>query len=52
MGFNWRKDDTYIKVNGAWKYLHRAVDIEGKTVNFLLAASRDSAAALWFLKQP
>ena len=33
-------DETYIKVNGQWKYLYRAVDKAGKTVDFLLTAMR------------
>ena len=37
-----------ILVKGAWKYLYRAVDNEGKTVDFLLTARRDKAAALRF----
>jgi len=41
-------DETYIKVKGAWKYLYRAVDKEGKTVDFLRTAKRDKAAALRF----
>ena len=41
-------DKTYIKVKGAWKYLYRAVDTEGKTVDFLLTAQRDKAAAVRF----
>ena len=41
-------DETYIKFKGAWKYLYRAVDKEGKTVDFLLTAKRDKAAALRF----
>ena len=45
---SWRMDETYIKVMGAWKYLYRAVDKEGKTVDFLLTARRDKAAALRF----
>ena len=48
MGGSWRMDETYIKVNGVWKYLYRAVDKEGKTVDFLLTARRDKAAALRF----
>ena len=35
---NWGMDKTYIKVKGAWKYLYRAVDKQGKTVDFLLTA--------------
>ena len=41
-------DETYIKVKGVWKYLYRAVDKEGKTVDFLLTAQRDKAAAVRF----
>ena len=41
-------DETYIKVKGVWKYLYRAVDKEGKTVDFLLTAKRDKAAAMRF----
>jgi putative transposase len=44
VGVSWRMDETYIKVNGVWKYLYRAVDKEGKTVDFLLTAKRDKAA--------
>ncbi len=39
-------DETYIKVRGQWKYLYRAVDTSGQTIDFLLAAKRDTAAAL------
>ena len=48
VGVSWRMDETYIKVKGIWKYLYRAVDKEGKTVDFLLAAKRDKAAAMRF----
>ena len=41
-------DETYIKVKGVWKYLYRAVDKQGKTVDFLLAPKRDKAAAMRF----
>ena len=36
------------KVKGVWKYLYRAVDKEGKTVDFLLTAKRDMVAAKRF----
>ena len=48
VGMSWRMDETYIKVKGVWKYLYRAVDKEGKTVDFLLTAKRDQAAAKRF----
>jgi len=44
-------DETYIKVKGVWKYLYRAVDKQGKTVDFLLTAKRDMAAAKRFFEK-
>jgi putative transposase len=46
---SWRMDETYIKVKGAWKYLYRAVDKYGKTIDFLLTEQRDEQAAKTFL---
>ena len=51
VGFSWRMDKTYVKVAGQWKYLYRAVDREGSTVDFLLTAKRDKAAARRFLER-
>lgn len=48
---SWRMDETYIKVAGQWKYLYRAVDSCGDTVDFLLTARRDKAAARRFLER-
>ncbi|WP_184040407.1 IS6 family transposase [Paraburkholderia sp. Cpub6] len=45
IGKSWRMDETYIKAGGQWKYLYRAVDKAGNTVDFLLRAHRDKAAA-------
>ena len=44
-------DETYVKVKGQWRYLYRAVDKYGATIDFLLTAHRDKAAALRFLKK-
>lgn len=30
---SWRVDETYIKVKGEWKYLYRAVDSSGNTID-------------------
>ena len=51
VGVSWRFDETYIKVRGQWKYLYRAVDKDGDTIDFLLTAKRDTKAALRFLRQ-
>ena len=50
VGRSWRMDETYIKVSGKWKYLYRAVDRDGDTVDFLLTSKRDLAAARRFLE--
>jgi transposase-like protein len=48
---SWRVDETYIKVKGKWKYLYRAVDKYGSTIDFMLSSHRDIAAAKKFFKQ-
>jgi putative transposase len=45
---SWRMDETYIKIAGQHRYLYRAVDKHGKTVDFLLTAKRDRKAAQRF----
>ena len=51
VGGSWRMDETYILIKGAWKYLYRAVDKAGSTIDFLLTARRDRKAALRFLRK-
>src|ERR1700757_4122160 len=46
---SWRMDETYIKVKGEWRYLYRAVDKTGQTIDFLLTKERDEQAAKRFL---
>ena len=51
VGKSWRMDETYIKIKGQWKYLYRAVDKDGQTIDFPLTARRDKKAALRFFKK-
>src|ERR1700724_3223897 len=46
---SWRMDETYVRVKGKWRYLYRAVDSSGATLDFLLSAKQDAAAAKRFL---
>ena len=48
---SWRVDETYIKVKGKWKYLYRAVDSDGDTIDFMLSSKRDRKAAQRFFKK-
>ena len=45
VGRSWRADETYIKVNGGWMYLYRAVDEKGRTVASYLSRSRDQTGS-------
>jgi len=46
---SWRMDETYVRVKGKWRYLYRAVDSSGATLDFLLSAKQDAVAAKRFL---
>ena len=48
---SWRVDETYILVKGKQKYLYRAVDSQGNTLDFLLTAKRDALAAKRFFRK-
>jgi transposase, IS6 family len=48
---SWRVDETYVKVKGRWIYLYRTVDSRGQTIDFLLSAKRDAAAAQRFFRK-
>jgi IS6 family transposase len=50
-GTSYRVDETYIKVGKTCKYLYRAVDKEGSTIEFVLSAKRDVSAAKRFFKK-
>ena len=47
-GDRWYVDETYVKVNGVWSYVYRAIDQHGQVIDVLLSARRDAAAARRF----
>jgi transposase-like protein len=51
LGRSCRMDETYIKVSGQWRYFCRAVDRDGNTLDLLLSAKRDLAAARRFFER-
>ena len=51
VGISWRMNETYIKVKSQWVYLYRAVDKEGKTVDFMLSEKTDEPGACAFFKK-
>ena len=50
-GTSYRINETYVKVGKGWKYLYRAVDQYGATIEFMLSAKRDVSAAERFFKK-
>jgi transposase, IS6 family len=48
---SWRVGETYIRVKGRWTYLYRAADSRVRTIDFLLAARRDTAATKRFFRK-
>ena len=50
-GLNWHVDETYVRVNGRWCYLWRAVDQRGQLIDFRLTARRNLSAARAFLRR-
>ena len=50
-GTSYRVDETYIKVGKTCKYLYRAVDKQGQTIEFMLSTRRDVSTAKRFFKK-
>src|SRR5439155_10105677 len=50
-GDRWFVDETYVKVNGSWRYVYRAVDQDGQVIDVLVSMRRDGQAARLFFQQ-
>jgi len=50
-GDRWYVDETYVKVNGVWRYMYRAIDQDGQVIDAFLSARRDAAAARRFFRR-
>jgi len=50
-GDRWFVDETYVKVNGVWRYVYRAVDQHGQVIDVLVSARRDGEAARRFFRR-
>jgi transposase-like protein len=51
IGSSWRVDETYISIKGRWHYLYRAVDKQGRSIDFTLRPDRGIAAAQAFFRK-
>jgi putative transposase len=50
VGQSWYVDETYVKVQGRWCYLYRAIDRDGHLIDTRLSEARDLAAAEAFFR--
>src|SRR6266567_1361453 len=50
-GTSWHVDETYVKVQGKWCYLYRAIDRDGNLVDSMLSQKRNMDAAKRFFQQ-
>jgi len=51
VGSSWRVDETFIHVRPKMGYLYRAVDKDGRTVDWLFQIGRGIAAAMAFFRK-
>jgi transposase-like protein len=47
----WFVDETYVKVNGVWRYVYRTADQYGQVIDVLVSVRRDAAAARRFFRR-
>src|SRR5262245_32481941 len=47
----WFVDETYVRANGVWRYVYRAVDQSGQVIDVLVSTRRDAGAARRFFRR-
>jgi transposase-like protein len=50
-GDRWYCDETYLKVNGEWRYVYRAIDQHGQVIDVLVSTRRNADAARQFFRR-
>jgi transposase-like protein len=50
-GGRWFVDETFVKVNGIWRYVYRAIDQDGQVIDVLVSAHRDADSARRFFQR-
>jgi len=50
-GDRWFVNETYVKVNGVWRYVYRAIDQDGQVIDVLVSARRDNYSARRFFQR-
>jgi transposase-like protein len=50
-GDRWFVDETYVKVNGVWRYVYRAIDQDGQVIDVLVSPRRDADSARRFFQR-
>ena len=48
-GDRWFVDETYVRVNGIWSYVYRAVDQHGQVIDLYVSRRGDIPSARTFL---
>lgn len=51
VGEKWRVDETYVRLNGTWTYMYRAIDQDGQVVDAYFSVRRNATAAEAFFKR-
>jgi putative transposase len=50
VGKSWYVDETYVRVDGRWQYLYRAINQDGHLIDVRLSDTRDLTAAETFFR--